>query len=137
MNLKKTSVVLSFLLSIAFTNAFAQCDNEDFLDKCSSQLNDFTFVKSFESNKKTEFSYVFSKDHSYVITVCDNATGKGKMMVNLYDRNHKLIMSSYNKASKKYYPAISYNCAATGVYYIETDFSDANCCGVSILGYKK
>ncbi len=137
MNNVKALTFFSIIFLIAALEGFSQCDNEDFLDKCSSQLNEFTFVKSFESSKKTEFSYVFSKDHSYVLTVCDNSTAKGKMMVNLYDRNHKLITSSYNKASKKYYPAISYNCSATGVYYIETDFSDSNCCGVSILGYKK
>jgi hypothetical protein len=137
--MKKRNLFLLCLLfnALAFSG-IAQCDNEDFLDLCSSQLNDFTFVKSFESSKKTEFSYVFSKDHNYMLTVCDQGKGnKGKMAVNLYDRNHKLIMSSYNRTAKKYYPAISYNCSATGVYYIETEFSDDNCCGVSILGYKK
>lgn len=134
---KSPFLLFCILFNAVVYSGTAQCDSEDFLDKCSSQLNEFTFVKSFESSKKTEFSYVFSKDHSYVLTICDNTAGKGKMTVNLYDRNHKLIMSSYNKASKKNYPAISYNCSATGVYYIETDFSDSNSCGVSILGYKK
>lgn len=134
---------LKWILVTGFFTAFsfglsAQCDNEEFLDNCSAKLNDFKFVKSFEANKKTEFSYVFSKDHNYLLTVCDDASGnKGKMKVNLYDRNHKLIMSSYSRAKRKYYPMLSYKCSATGVYYIETEFSGGNACGVSILGYKK
>ncbi|MBN8704032.1 MAG: hypothetical protein J0M08_13270 [Bacteroidetes bacterium] len=133
-------VLLTTITAICFLlvspTAYGQCDSEDFLDKCSSQLNDYKFVKSFESSEKKEFSYVFSKDHDYVLTVCDQGKA-GKMIVNLYDRNHKLVISSYAKSSKKHYPTIGYKCTATGVYYIETVFDNSSGCGVSILGFKK
>jgi hypothetical protein len=59
------------------------------------------------------------------------------MVLNLYDRNHKLIAT--NKANEKYYNKVGYNCTATGVYYIETYIdNNAKGCGVSsILGFKK
>jgi hypothetical protein len=59
------------------------------------------------------------------------------MVLNLYDRNHKLIAT--NKANGKYYNKVGYNCTATGVYYIETYIdNNAKGCGVSsILGFKK
>lgn len=127
--------LLAFFISFP-VNTRAQCDSEDFLDKCSSNLNDYKFVKSFEASEKKEFSYVFSKDHEYILTVCDQMKG-GNMIVNLYDRNHKPIISSYVKSTKKHYPTIGYKCAATGVYYIEFVFEKGEGCGVSILGFKK
>ena len=135
-------IVKYFFVTVTITlcsiSGFSQCDDEGFLDKCSGELKDFTFVKSFESSGKQEFSYVFSKDHNYLLTVCDQVTGGGRMVVSLYDRNHKLILTSYNKATKKYYPSVGYKCTATGVYYIETSFDEnAKGCGVSILGFKK
>ena len=136
MNTRFLLLVSLFIFSSKM-HGYAQCDDEGFLDKCSAQLNEYTFVKSFEANDKTEFSYVFSKDHNYLLTICDQVTGGGKMSVSLYDRNHKLILSSYNKSTKKYYPSVGYKCMATGVYYIETSFDNAKGCGVSILGFKK
>ena len=131
------TLLIGLFIFFCSLHGYAQCDDENFLDKCSSQLNEYTFVKSFEANDKTEFSYVFSKDHNYLLTICDQVTGGGKMSVNLYDRNHKLVLSSYNKSTKKYYPSVGYKCMATGVYYIETTFDNAKGCGVSILGFKK
>jgi len=131
--------VTLFLSIAAGSNGYCQCDDEDFLDNCSSLLDGYTFVKSFAhsgdgSGKKSENSYVFSKDHAYILTICDQ--GSSKMILNLYDRNRKLIAT--NKTGGKYFNKVGYNCTATGVYYIET-FLDNNTkgCGVSILGFKK
>ena len=130
--------IITVIITLYNISGFSQCDDENFLDKCSGELNGFTFVKSFESSGKQEFSYVFSKDHNYILTVCDQVTGGGRMIVSLYDRSHKLLLSSYNKPGKKYYPSVSFKCTATGVYYIETSFDEnAKGCGVSILGFKK
>ena len=93
-------------------------------------------MKSFEANKDTKFSYVLSKDHTYMLTVCDKVAGKGGVAINLYDRNNKLILSSYNRSAKKYYSAVTYKCTATGVYHIEAVFGSSSGCGVSILGFK-
>lgn len=121
----------------------AQCDNDDFLDECASSLGTHTFIKAFhaESKKKvktSEYSYVFSKGSTYMIVVCDKGKQGEKMIVNLYDRNHKLIASSYDKRSKKHYPDLVYPCPATGVYYLEATFeNEKQACGVIILGFNK
>jgi hypothetical protein len=132
--------VLVFCFISLFNNtAKAQCSDDDFLDNCAELLDTYTFIKSFPhadvgNGKKSENPYVFSTGHSYVLTVCDQ--GSSKMVINLYDRNRKLIAT--NKANGKYFNKVGYNCTATGVYYIETYLdNNAKGCGVSILGFKK
>ncbi|MFW5644371.1 MAG: hypothetical protein ACOCZL_00525 [Bacteroidota bacterium] len=132
-------IILAFLIP---GNLFAQCDSDTFLDNCASGLETFTFIKAFNTQmKKTdvkEFSYVFSKGSTYMIIGCDQQIEGERLIVNLYDRNRKLIVSNYNKKTGKYYPDIIYPCSATGVYYIEVTFEGAKGgCGVTILGFKK
>ena len=143
----KRLYILLFFIAICSVRSYAQCDDDDFLDNCATLLDDYTFIKSFnielagkagDESNITELSYVFSKDHSYVLTACDLAsTGGAKLIVELYDRNHKLVASSYSRSTKKSFPKIGYSCSATGVYYIKAYFEDnKNGCGVTILGFK-
>src|ERR1039458_616769 len=112
-------LIFTFHFSL-FTSAFAQCTSDAFLDKCASSLGEFTFIKSFNitidkksSDSKYEYSYVFSKGSTYKIIICDENINGNKMIVTLFDRNHKLIATNFNKASKKVYPLFSYPCSAT------------------------
>lgn len=128
---------------VSMNTGFAQCSSDAFLDNCSSALEDFTFVKSFnyenpKGGKKNEYSYVFSKGSMYRIVVCDENIADNKMIISLFDRNHKLIASSFDKKTKKHYPTLNYPCSATGVYYIEYTFQgDKAKCGINILGFNK
>lgn len=126
--------LLAFTLFSQFL--FAQCNMDDLTDKCALQISDFKYIKAFDSDTKKEFQYVFSKDHSYFLAICDQLAASGKMEVNLYDRNHKLVATNYNKQTKKYYPSINYKCSATGVYYIEVNFNEGDGCGVTVLAFK-
>ncbi len=143
---------MTTLLLMAITlPSIAQCDDEAFLDNCAQRLDDFTFLKAYKltekeikDGKKTkgvEYSYVFSKETMYKLTVCDNKESDSKMIVNLYDRNRKLIASNYDRKTKRSYPSIGYKCKATGVYYLTYNFKGADDswdgCGVSILGFNK
>lgn len=140
---KYTNILFIFVfLTISFS-FYDKCDLESLFEKNITNLQPYTFIKKFdiEINKrenKIEYSYVFSRDSEYKIIVCDlNNEGK-KMIINFYDRNHKLVMSNFVKSSKKQFPSISYKCSATGVYYMEAFFEDGNTgCGVNILGFKK
>lgn len=121
---------------------FAQCDSDAFLDNCASRLETYTFIKAFNTtlkkSEKTEYSYVFSKGSNYMVIVGDLKIAGERMIVTLYDRNHKLIASSYNAKTKTYYPDLLYPCSATGVYYMEVTFEGPKGgCGVCILGFKK
>jgi hypothetical protein len=140
-NLRKQLLGLSFILVSSI--ASAQCSSDAFMDNCSSALDDFNFIKSFEyvnpkGGAKNEYSYVFSKGSTYRIVVCDENIAGNRMIISLYDRNHKLIASNFDKASKKVFPALTYPCSATGVYYIEYSFQgDKAKCGINILGFTK
>jgi len=135
------SILGMLLLSVA---SFAQCESDEFLDECASALGSHTFIKSFNTKinpkKKAtvEYSYVFSKGSEYSVILCDQKIKNSRLIVNLYDRNHKLIGSSYSKKTRKHYPDLTYPCTATGVYYIEASFEgSASGCGVIILGFTK
>lgn len=140
--MKMLKIILLLTVIMSSASSFGQCDSDEFLDNCAANLETYTFIKAFnvsmKKSDKVEYSYVFSKGSSYMIIVCDqNVPGK-KMIVNLYDRNHKLIVSSYNRKTKSYYPSLVYPCSATGVYYMEATFEDSKGgCGVCILGFKK
>jgi len=140
--MKVVRIFLWFMLASATPLVYGQCQSDEFLDNCASKLESFTFIKAFNfelgKGEKEEFSYVFSKGSSYIIIVCDQNVNGEKLVVNLYDRNHKLIASSYNSKTKTYYPDILYPCTATGVYYLDAGIEgNKEGCGVTILGFMK
>ena len=134
--MKTVISTLALAILLMGGSSTAQCDNSALKSECSSLLNSFIFVKSFNVSKASEFSYVFSKGTTYVITCCDPAADGKKMVVELYDRNRKKIASNVVKG--KYYSKIGYPCGATGVYYMKYSFQGgASGCGVSVIGFKK
>ena len=70
--------------------------------------------------------------------MCDGEGLNTKMIVNIYDRDKKLIVSNFTRRNKVFSEKLDFDCSATGVYYIESYFEDDNKgCGLNILGYKK
>lgn len=89
-------MIALFLLVFALSEAQSQCTSDEFLDKCASSLAEFTFIKSFNikidnESEKYEYSYVFSKGSTYKLIICDENISGNRMIVTLYDRNHKVI----------------------------------------------
>lgn len=135
-------IFLWLVVASVSNTVYGQCQTDDFLDNCASRLENYTFIKAFNSDMKKsgseEFSYIFSKGSSYMIIVCDQNVAGERMIVSLYDRNRKLIASSYNSKTKTYYPDLLYPCSATGVYYLVANFEGSKGgCGVTILGFMK
>lgn len=138
-----TSCVL--VASFMSLNLKAQsCSSDAFYNECATKLEKALFIKAFEVESKTfkkgetsiEYNYVFSKGTTYLITSCDKE--ESPMIIELYDRNQKLIASNYDKVKKKFYPKIAYPCSATGVYYLKYKFkSNQEACGISMLGFTK
>jgi hypothetical protein len=130
------AAVFFLSLNSHFTNA--QCNTDPLVQKCSGKLGDFTFLKVYKIDKpigeQVEFSYVFSGNTSYIVSLCDDKGSDAGMEVILYDSNRKLV--STNKLNGKIFPAITYNCKSTGIYYMAYTLTDASC-GVSVLGFKK
>ena len=144
--LKKYLLRSVLVLSVFFLSKglYGQCEGDHFLDKCSTNLGTYTFVKSFHisidpaKSEIFEWSYVFSKGSKYMIIVCDEKDDTNRMVINLYDRNHQLVASSYDKSRKKHFGSLIYPCNATGVYYVEANFEAGRpACGVNVLGFSK
>ncbi len=140
---KEIKILLLLSIFLLPNTSFGQCDTDMFLDQCASGLGTYNYIKSFSVNvsrKKVtpEYSYVFSKGSTYMLIVCDQNVIGGKMVVNLYDRNHKFIASTYDEKNNKHYSDLLYPCEATGVYYIQTTFEGSKGgCGMCILGFNK
>jgi len=139
-----TIFVLFFfaLTAVNTPNTNAQCISESFMNKCSAELDEFNFIKSYElENKKEdakEYSYVFSKGSTYRIIICDENEEGSRLIITLFDRNKKKIASNYDAKSKKYFSAIIYHCSATGIYFVKYEYeSKKSKCAVNILGFSK
>lgn len=119
------------------------CDSEAFLNKCAPSLEDYVCITTFKvfsekTGDKTNYSYVLSRGTSYKIVICDQNEAGNRMIVNFLDRNKKLIATNYMKASKKFFPSITFSCQITGVYYVEAFFEgEKKGCGLNLLGFKK
>lgn len=138
--MKNLLYIFIFIITTLFSSssAFAQCSTDVLTQKASGKLNDFTFLKVYKVDKapgeSIEYSYVFSGNTSYMISLCDDKGNNTGIEVSLFDSNRKLV--STNKLNGKIYPSITYNCKSTGIYYMTYTLVDA-ACGVSVLGFKK
>lgn len=142
--MKRPRILLLLAVMLFPSFSYGQCETDMFLDQCASYLGTYNYIKSFNvsasSRKKAspEFTYVFSKGSKYMLIVCDQYIEEGRMVVNLYDRDHNLIASTYDEANDKYYPHMIYTCSTTGVYYIQTSIQGSKGgCGMCILGFTK
>lgn len=124
--------------------ASGQCGTDEYLDKCASALGSYNYIKSFtvdvKAKKKSslEYSYVFSKGSKYMLIACNQNVIGGKMIMNLFDRNHNLVACTYDEKDNKYYSDLVYPCSSTGVYYITFTFPEAKKgCGLCIIGFNK
>ena len=137
------ALVINFFFALLFvTAANAQCNPDALAPDCNSKLGDFTFIKNYKidpakaANGVLEFSYVFSKDTQYFISVCDGKAGSPKIEVTLMDGNKKVLSTNMDKGT--YYAGVAYKCTTTGIYYMKFDISSASeKCAISALGFKK
>ena len=143
---KERRLWLLLILTTLFITkvSFGQSGEDALLDKCAANLGTYNYIRSFNVSvtlwKKAnpEYSYVFSKGSTYLLIGCEGNTTGGKMIINLFDRNHKLIASTYDGKTKIHYSDLLYPCSATGVYYLEAYFEGMKRGrGICILGFSK
>lgn len=137
-------ISLAVFGSMAFySDVNAQCDAMKHKGACVGQLADgFTFIKSYlldgaKSNGKgeIEYSFVFSKGTTYMLTIANNEGKTDNVQVTLLDPNGKELAT--NMHGGKYYP-IGYACKTTGVHYMKFKFNGTDDeCGLSVLGFKR
>ncbi|MDX2196068.1 MAG: hypothetical protein NW207_06595 [Cytophagales bacterium] len=136
--MKKLVIILA-VISGSIALCHAQCNPDPMIQKCSGKLGEFTFLKVYKIDngkpgEPVEFSYVFSGNTNYMISLCDDKGTDTGVEISLFDSNRKLV--STNKLNGKVFPAITYSCKTTGIYYMTYTLADVNC-GVSVLGFKK
>jgi hypothetical protein len=137
-------IIILICTSTLSSTSFGRCNTDEFLGRCAVRLGEFNYIQSFEAKaskrkmEESEFSYVFSKGSTYIMIACEDNQGKGKMIVSLYNRDHKFIASTYDEEKDKSYSELNYPCSATGLYYIKIAFkSSKSRCGMCILGFSK
>jgi hypothetical protein len=141
---QKVLIAVSMMVMFLPIASRAQCETDEFLDKCASNLGTYNYIKTFiayaspRKKSNSENIYVFSKGSTYKMIACMAEPVSGNMVISLYDRNHNLIACTYNQSTNKYYSELQYPCSATGVYYIKTSFEGIRSgCGMCILGFSK
>lgn len=141
MKLMQLLVLSTFLFP---KSLFGQCESDILLDKCASDLGTYNYIRSYKVNAysrrkaDSEFSYVFSKGSTYIMLPCTENSDYGKMVISIYDRDHKLLASTYDENTRKYYSDLQYPCSVTGLYYIKATFKDTKRgYGTCILGFNR
>jgi hypothetical protein len=154
-------IVLNFILALflAYTSpstpkvseseAVVTCDTKKYKEDCTSKIpQGYTFLKSYSvdgkngDQKQVSYSYIFSKNTSYLIILANSHAQNKGFLVELYDSNRRKLASSYLTASSgraaKYYPALAYQCQATGIYHLVFKFEDTqDYCAGSVLAFKR
>ena len=142
LSFKSISVILSLFAAI---HAQGQYNPGDFTKACMERLNNgLTFLKSYDidgqggARDKVEYSYVFSKDSNYSLSICSNSSSgtTDGIVASIYDSNRNLVFT--NNVNGRLYDQFSYPCKATGIYHITFTFEgSAAYCGGAVLGFKR
>lgn len=119
------------------------CDAKQYRDKCVKNIPEgWTFLKSYTldgrngARKQVEYSYIFSKNTTYLVVLANNDSRTKGLKVTLYDSNRKQLASSFVK--ERYYPAVAYKCNATGIYFMRFTFENPkDYCAASVLAFKR
>jgi hypothetical protein len=126
--------------------ANAQCDVTEYTNKCAERLKPqgYKYLKSYKldflngSKKQIMYSYVFSNNTMYRITLANSDKNNRGLFVTLLDFEKKPLASSYIEKEKKYMPAIDIKCTRTGIYYLAYSINAGkDFCGSSVIGFKR
>ena len=124
--------------------AFAQCDEDKFVDNCAVNLgDDYGYLRTFDVEEiegSTNYPYtgafLFRKGISYVFASCSSGAENAPVVVNLYNRTRKLVASTYNADLDKHYEKMVFKCSATGIFFVQSLMPmNAITCGITMLGF--
>lgn len=138
-----TLVSLGALMFIS-NPVVAQCDVDDFVDGCAANLGEeYSYLRTFEAEEiegSTDYPYtgafLFRKGINYVFAMCEGQGEGSQMVVKLYNRNRKLVVSTHDEESGKYYDKMIFKCSATGIFFVQALMPLAgDNCGIAMLGF--
>lgn len=146
--MKKIGYIFAMIVALfaVTNNVVAQCDVTSYTSKCVEKLKpqSYRFVKSYKVDfqkgkvNDVEYSYVFSRGNTYLITLSNGDAKTQGLKFTLLDTEKKALVSSYNDENKAYSSAVQLKCQRTGVYYLKyTHEKTTNYCGASVIGMKR
>ncbi len=119
-------IVFVFLLIPSLSNAQNGCLEADYEDKCVKGLfdvfDDYLYLRSRPFSYKDDsvmYAVTLKRNLLYIFNICD-ASGKEDAVINLYDKNDKLVTTSINPKTKLNDKIITFKPTAAGKYYIST-----------------
>jgi len=125
--------VLLFIFSLGIQNISKAQSGQELIDICGMIAGDATYLKDFEIKleevktgeepPRAVYSILLTKNMMYKFSICNSSDFSGKAIVNLYD-NNRILGTSYQVATGKYYPSFNFKCSKTGVYHIIIKFKD-------------
>ncbi len=147
--MKRILITISLIFVITlFVNekAYSQC-NDDLLGTCMPSIGNYKFLKHFPVRLKksksgapierVKYKITLSKGNTYKIVACNAKEFPGKVVMNLY-QGMRLVATSYDAATKKHYPGMTYTCQMSGIYNLTFNFEDGEeGCAVGIISQAK
>lgn len=136
----QVTLVLLCLFMAVSVNIVAQCNSQASDAQCVEKITaSNTFVKSYKLDGArtgdVEFSSVLVKDTRYYLNLCEEGVVSDHVVINVYDRERKLITS--NKHDQSILPELSFNCDQTGIYYFVFKKSSVSACGIGALSFSR
>jgi hypothetical protein len=113
--------------------------------QCTNVGEHYTLTKSLDFNsgmfkyggEKLEYKYMFTKGSTYLISLCNDDLGHNNLVVEVYNRNKRLVASSYVKSRDKHYKKIFFPCSASGTYYLKYYYKNNKpSCGISVVAVR-
>ncbi len=141
--MKKIFILLAtFILIFALKNGFSQC-NDNLLNVCMPNIGPNKFLKSYpvrlQASKQgapmeqVKYNITLNSGVTYKILACNASEFPGKVIINL-NQGMRLIATTYDEATKKHYPSLTYQCKMSGLYSLTFYFEDGKeGCAVGIL----
>jgi hypothetical protein len=134
----KNLVLIVLLLGLESTN---RCNVDDLSNQCIGTIQPgFNFLKSYGIDNRdgelgrVEYSYVLTKSTKYFINLCK--ASDTPIVVTIFDSNRNKVAT--NKFNEKYMDNMVFQCATTGIYYIEyLTVEGKPVCGGSVLAFKR
>ncbi len=125
--------VLIVIFSFGTQSVSKAQSGQELIDICGMIAGDATYLKDFEIKLEeakigeepptAKYSILLQKNIMYKFSICNSKDFSGKAIVNLYD-NNRILGTSYQVATGKYYPSFNFKCSKTGVYHIFVRFKD-------------
>ncbi|MEA3318306.1 MAG: hypothetical protein U9R54_10140 [Bacteroidota bacterium] len=125
--------VIIFIFSFGTHSVSKAQSGQELMDICGMIAGDATYLKDYEIKleeaktgeepPKAIFSFLLTKNMVYKFSICNSKDYPGKAIVSLYD-NNRILGTSYQVATGKYYPSFNFKCSKTGVYHVFIRFKD-------------